>query len=182
VVGAIDSQFLYLINHGCSNTLFDGIMPVVTWLGSGEVLFGISVVLFIAFMKKAAARAGALLFAGLVVVYYVTFFLKRFIARLRPFISLPDVHLLVAAEKSFSFPSTHAAFAFMAAVVLSGFFSRWRALFFGTAAVVGFSRIYIGVHYVSDVIAGAVIGALTGYVLLWIARHGSGSRHAGKYV
>ena len=71
---------------------------------------------------------------------------------------LSDVRVLEECGNSFSFPSGHAAKAFLAATILSGFFVRRKKLFFTLAALVAFSRIYLGVHYPSDVLAGFALG------------------------
>jgi undecaprenyl-diphosphatase len=57
-----------------------------------------------------------------------------------------------------SFPSAHAAFSFMMATLLSKWFPLYRTLFFIVAAFIGWTRIYLGLHYPTDVVAGAVLG------------------------
>lgn len=163
---AVDTYIFGLINKGCSNPIFDLIMPFITELGSGEFLFAASVIIIL-FGRKDKVRTGILLLAGLTATYYVSSLLKGWIARPRPFIALPDVRILIS-ETGFSFPSSHTVQAFMSATVLSAFF-RSRAVFFAVAIAVGFSRIYLGVHYASDVISGAILGILIGYGLVKFA-------------
>jgi undecaprenyl-diphosphatase len=139
-------------------------MPAVTFLGSGEFIFAVAVILIIFAGKKDRSPAGILLLAGLTVNYYAVYFLKNWVARPRPFMTLANVYLAGAAEKSYSFPSGHAAAAFMAAVVLSKYFKR-PFIFFGLAALVAASRVCIGVHYPTDVLSGAALGSLIGYAL-----------------
>lgn len=165
---AIDTSMFRIINCSWSNPAFDIIMPLVTELGSGEALFLISVLLFVLRRKTDKGMSTILLCAGLAAAYYIVYFLKGIIGRPRPFVMMPDAHLFVF-EKSFSFPSTHAAQAFMAATVLSGFFKSWRVPLFFIAVLVCYSRVYLGVHFPFDVAAGAVLGALIGYGLLRIA-------------
>jgi undecaprenyl-diphosphatase len=90
--------------------------------------------------------------------------LKEFVARPRPYAVLTGIHP-VLVEKSFSFPSYHATVAFMAATIMS-FFFRPRYIFFIFAVTIAFSRVYLGVHYPSDALAGAGLGAMIGYVLV----------------
>jgi undecaprenyl-diphosphatase len=58
----------------------------------------------------------------------------------------------------YSFPSAHAAFSFMMGTLLAFWFPRYRILFFIVAGLIGWTRIYLGVHYPTDVIAGALLG------------------------
>lgn len=86
--------------------------------------------------------------------------------RPRPFISLPHT-LLLAPSHDPSFPSDHATFTIAVAVALL-VATRWAGILaLSYALLVGFARVYTGEHYVSDVLAGAVIGALVAIVLSW---------------
>lgn len=162
---AIDLKLFNIINKTIANKAFDFIMPVISMLGSGEAIFILACILIIVAVKKSRRKTpGVLLLAGLTISYYAVYILKNFFARPRPFMAIPDVCLLGLAEKGFSFPSGHATTIFMAAAVLSGFFKK-RWLFFSFAVLVGFSRVYMGVHYPSDIIAGALLGLVIGYGL-----------------
>jgi len=151
------------------NPVFDFLMPFLSRLGSGEGIFVIAIVVLILNIRKKEKKiAGILLIAGLTISYYSVEALKHWMMRPRPFITLPDVHLLEKA-KDFSFPSGHATAAFMAAFILSRFFKR-PAVFYTLAVLVCFSRVYLGVHYVSDVLGGAFLGLLIGYALVKLSR------------
>ena len=77
------------------------------------------------------------------------------------------VRLLGQLIRSFSLPSGHAIFAFMTATVLGhGRGVRWKASLFTIAALVAYSRVYLGMHYPLDVVAGALVGAVCG-VAVW---------------
>ncbi len=91
--------------------------------------------------------------------------LKHLIQRPRPFAAQAETVRLLSDETrhlhhSGSFPSGHANNAFMIAVVLAGRFRRGRWAIFGVASLVALSRVYLGVHYPSDVIAGACLGSV----------------------
>ena len=99
--------------------------------------------------------------------------------------SRPDVHTLIPKPHSHSFPSGHATTSFACATVLGVLVPRFRAGFFVLAAAVAWSRVYVGVHYPLDVIAGAAWGVVLGLALLDLAelvtgrsRSSSGSREA----
>ncbi len=163
MIHAIDIDIFRFFNITSANPIFDILMPIMSEIGSGEGLFILSF-LPLLLAKKERKNAALLLWAGLTLTYYVSFFLKGAIGRPRPFIELPDVRLL-CVEKSFSFPSTHSLQTFMAATIFSRFF-RGGPIFFLCALLVGISRMYLGVHYFSDVLAGSLAGIAIGY---WLA-------------
>jgi undecaprenyl-diphosphatase len=98
----------------------------------------------------------------------LTALIKAVVPRHRPF-----EHQLGPPERTHSFPSGHTATAFAGATMLSAFAPRYRAAFYLLACLIGFSRLYNGVHYPTDVVAGAVLGAVTALLLLAAARRRS---------
>jgi membrane-associated phospholipid phosphatase len=101
----------------------------------------------------------------------VTSLLKDLFDRVRPALADPGIEALVRTPDSASFPSGHAATAFAAAVAVGAFYPRLRWPLLGLAAFVGVSRIYLGVHYVLDVMAGAVLGIALGLLVVWATRY-----------
>ena len=164
----MDRAVFFFINHGISNPFFDFIMPVISEIGSGPILFAVSLALL--FLKKKEFKVlGLIMLAGLTVSFYLVSAFKILVARPRPFLVLTDVFLL-AKENSMSFPSNHAATAFMAATALTAYFKRYAVVFYSFASAVAVSRVYMGVHYPSDVLAGAIIGCLIGGFLIYISK------------
>lgn len=94
--------------------------------------------------------------------------LKQITRRERPFRQCTDIRECVHAEDLFSFPSGHALHAFAFAMLLSGAYPALAPLVWSFAVLVGLSRVVLGVHYPSDVLAGAAIGVATGS-LTWLA-------------
>jgi membrane-associated phospholipid phosphatase len=88
--------------------------------------------------------------------------LKDAFDRPRPPIGDHHVHALIALPASSSMPSGHALTSFACAVVLGGFVPRMRVPLLVFASVVAFSRVYLGVHYPSDVLVGAAVGVALG--------------------
>ncbi|HET6658222.1 MAG TPA: phosphatase PAP2 family protein [Gaiellaceae bacterium] len=91
---------------------------------------------------------------------------KAGVERPRPTRTIPQADPLMGAS-GWSFPSGHAATAFAGAVALTYLWRRGAPLFFLLAAAIAFSRVYVGVHYPGDVVAGAALGTVVG--LAWVA-------------
>jgi undecaprenyl-diphosphatase len=98
----------------------------------------------------------------------LTALVKALVPRHRPF-----EHQLGPSERTHSFPSGHTATAFAGATVLSAYAPRYRLAFYALACLIGFSRLNNGVHYPTDVLAGAVLGVVTALLLLGAIRRRS---------
>jgi undecaprenyl-diphosphatase len=116
-----------------------------------------------------AALAGL---AALVVGLASSEVLKSLVMQPRPFLSLPDVRLLVSPPSSYSFPSVNATYAFAASSGASltarrvlGCLPVWGWGFLALAVAVSYSRVYVGVHYPGDVLGGAIIGTSIGWLV-----------------
>lgn len=161
----MDTSLFFLINQGLQNPFLDLIMPFITQ--RYYILFALLAVP--AFMKD---RKKGFFVLGLSLISFVladasSHMLKHIFERQRPCQVLENVRLLVGCSKSFSMPSNHAVNAFAIAATFSHFFRKTAVPMFLIAALVALSRIYVGVHYPSDVIAGAVLGGvIAGTVLI----------------
>lgn len=96
--------------------------------------------------------------------------LKEAVDRPRPPARLPEIETLVPMPASASFPSGHAAISFAAAIVLCAALPKLAPAFLLLAAAVALSRTYVGVHYPTDVVAGAALGLLVATALLLLVR------------
>ncbi len=91
-------------------------------------------------------------------------FIKEWVGRIRPCHALDNVRLLVDCGGGKSFPSSHAVNNFAAAYVITYFFQKNYVFFYIIAAIMAYSRVYVGVHYPSDILAGAVIGIMVAFL------------------
>ena len=91
--------------------------------------------------------------------------LKPLVARVRPYDLTGFTGLLIEPLADFSFPSGHTIASFEMAVCVYSFNKKYGIFALITAALVGFSRLYLYVHYPTDVIAGAVFGIIIGWVV-----------------
>ena len=92
--------------------------------------------------------------------------LKALADRPRPFEALPQAHRLMGATVGASFPSGHAATAFAGAVALGVLTRRAVPALFVLALAIAYSRVYVGVHYPVDVLAGALLGSAVAFAML----------------
>jgi membrane-associated phospholipid phosphatase len=163
----IDTYLFNVINHGLANGLFDSFMPFFTD-NSYYLLIPFVIWIFIKDPKK-ALLATVLSILSLMFSDWAVHLLKEGIERPRPFVVLDDARVLVGRGKAFSMPSGHAASAFsvvLPIIILFGGFVR-PVLMFGAISV-AISRIYVGVHYPSDVLAGAIVGVVTAIFAMYL--------------
>jgi membrane-associated phospholipid phosphatase len=93
----------------------------------------------------------------------LTALLKHITERARPPLADPSIEALVSLPESTSFPSGHAASAFAAATVVGLLYPRLRAPLLALAVMVALSRVYLGVHFWSDIVVGSLLGAAIGF-------------------
>lgn len=161
----LDQELFFHINHKLSQPVMDRIMMFV----SGKVFwFALAFIWFGWMIKKRHwlnVKKGVLVAASLGAADLIAYnLLKPFFGRPRPCKVLSDVNIVDGCGGYFSFPSNHATNAFVVAImiaVLSGK-KRWVIPMYLLAVLIGFSRVYLGVHYPGDIFAGFVFGSLIG--------------------
>ena len=134
------------------------ILPWLTYLGSHFGVIFFILLSWILTKQRKVLRHLVLLYAVQSAVIYG---LKFLIQRQRPFLFLDMASKLSKGPEQIldpSFPSAHAGLSFMMATLLSFWFPRYRIIFYIAAGFIGWTRIYLCVHYPTDVIAGALLG------------------------
>ena len=147
--------------------LLDFLMPKVTLLAEGGIfliLVGVALLFW-----KSRRLCGAAELTGLTAgLLLCNLLLKNLVARPRPCWINTGVQLLVADPTDFSFPSGHTLHCFIAAAVLMRFDKRLGRPMLAIAVLVAFSRLYLYVHFPTDVLAGAALGALIGWLTAFV--------------
>ena len=152
----------------------DVVVPLITRLGDAGIIWIILTVLLLIIPKT--RKTGVIMMAALLVdVLLCNVFIKNLVARTRPFDVNTAVQLLVAKPRDYSFPSGHtaASFASVTALYLVGEKKMWKAALV-LAVLIALSRLYLYVHYPTDIIGGVVFGSLSGYlgykIVEWIQK------------
>jgi undecaprenyl-diphosphatase len=158
-----------VINNGWQNPALDFLMPVFTRMGEIWLMVLIVVPVLYRHDKKNFYKYLLLFAGGLILTGVVGRILKMLIDRPRPLKEMAlliqshqvYIHVIGKSLREYSFPSGHTFSAFSGATFLSLLFRRWSPLFFAIALMTGLSRIYVGAHFPTDVLAGMVIGTGT---------------------
>lgn len=149
----------------------DTVMRVVTSLGSGGFLWIALAILLLIFPKT--RTAGIYLTAALLCdLVLCNILVKNIVARTRPFDVNTAIQLIIAKPHDFSFPSGHTAASFASVVAL--YFGRQRNLWKLALIIsigIAFSRMYLYVHYPTDVLGGVIFGTLSGYIGVRLVQH-----------
>lgn len=162
---SIDLDLLYFFNHSLSSKSLDFFFLVITnvkhWYIAYVILLGIC------FFK--GGSKGKLAVAGIILL--ITFcdqishnVLKEIFERIRPCKALGNIITPAGCGGTFSFPSNHAFNNFAAATFFFILYKNLKWILFSTAFLVSVSRVYLGLHYPSDIFIGALLGILFGYL------------------
>ncbi len=175
----LDTKLLIFVNHGMANGFFDVLMPALTLRGY-LVIIPYLLVMFLRGAKQKNDEGKSFIAVAIwtfliacVAVYLAEWaedWMKNAVARPRPCLVIAGIRLIVPCPTSYSMPSGHALSSFAFALPLWYLTRRfietwWRIFPLFLAGMIAFSRIYLGVHYPTDVLAGALLGAVIGLIL-----------------
>lgn len=174
---SIDLTLFSALNQAGTDPFLDLLMVALSFLGLSYVMIFIGPLLWHWKRRELAIDVVVLI----IITTLMTEGLKLLIMRERPFEVLADARTLqwgwLSTATGYSMPSGHAARAFAVTVFLSltiwsrTIRSRLRLPAVALAAMIGISRIYLGLHWPSDVIAGAILGAFMAAIMCWIGDH-----------
>jgi undecaprenyl-diphosphatase len=175
-IQSLDTQLLLLINRGTVNGLFDLLMPALSAKGYLLIIpFLFAMILRGIKLKKEQGKSYLPMALWTIVIAVCAIYLAEYVedvvkvavGRVRPCRTIEGLRLLVACPNSFSLPSGHAITSF--AVALPIFYLTreyisliWRLYPLLLASLIAFSRLYLGVHYPTDVLTGAFLGGVIG--------------------
>lgn len=161
----LDGNILLFVQDNLRNEILNDIVVWFTSLGNAGLVW-IFIVLAFIFNKK-THREGMYCALSLILCFIlVNLFLKNAVARIRPYDAMEQIRCLIGPQHDYSFPSGHTAIAFAASVpvfiILNKTIGSVMIVF---SVLMGLSRIYICVHYPTDVICGVIAGTLCGFVV-----------------
>jgi undecaprenyl-diphosphatase len=163
----LDTALFYFLNAGLQNASLDFLMPILTNLDYWRIPLGLMVVSLLIFGKKKGRVTVILLVLGIALSDQLcNNVLKPLIQRVRPCNVLQDIHLLVNCTRAYSFPSSHAMNIFTGCILLSYSYRKMRVLLVVVAILVSYSRVYVGVHYPFDVLAGVALGIFCALIVI----------------
>lgn len=169
VIQSMDENVLLWIQDHIRLITFDPLVEFFTTLGNAGILW---IVLSIVLVCKKSTRKAGLL-SGLALIFgllFVNLGLKPLIARPRPYVTIENLVPLLTSADPNSFPSGHTCAAFAAGMVWARTLPKgWmRKTAVVQAVLMGLSRLYVGIHYPTDVLVGAVVGSFGAFLALTI--------------
>lgn len=161
-VPAAEDKILLWIQENIRSDILTPILVAITKLGNHGLIWVVTATLL--FLWAPTRIIGFLSFMSLLGSMIINnMIIKRFVARIRPYEVIPGLQLLIEKEKDLSFPSGHTGSAFaMATVLFCGLPQSCGIIALSFAFLMGLTRLYVGAHYPSDVLAGGAIGSVIG--------------------
>ena len=160
----LDSNILLFLQEYVRNPIVNAFLIPFTLSNNAGIACILIVAVFIYF--KNLRKVGILMSISLILEFILTnLIIKNWVARIRPYEVIDGLTLIVSKAHDFSFPSGHTGSAFALAVVIFMVMERkYGIIALALASLMGFSRLYVGIHYPSDVLGGIVLGVITSII------------------
>ena len=168
-MNSFEIEILNSIREIFSCPLLDSVMKTVSFFGNGG-WFWIALGLTLTCFKKTRKMGITLCVALLINLIICNLTLKPLVARVRPFNFAEGVELIISKPTGFSFPSGHTSASFTGAASVFAYNKKIGALALAFALLIGFSRMYLYVHYPTDVLAGALVGVVSALSSFYIVK------------
>lgn len=157
------------IQQSLRGPVLDALLPAITALGNaGAIWIVLGLVLLIP--RKRREQGAVILIALAMCGLLGNLVLKPLVARPRPFAWNPEIQLLIDAPKDFSFPSGHIMSSLAAATALFLYDKKLGCAALVLAGIIVFSRLYLYVHFLSDVLMGSLMGVALAFAARWLYR------------
>ena len=165
-INQFDKSILLWVQDGVRSDALTPVMKVITYMGDKGILWIVLTLVLIAIKRTrrvgltcALAMIFGLLFTNLVI--------KNWVARTRPYEVFDELTLIINKQHDFSFPSGHATNSLATATVMFCMLPRkWGVPALIMAILISLSRIYVGVHYPTDILGGAIIGVGSAFLAM----------------
>lgn len=164
----LDETILLWIQESVRTPELTSVFKTITHLGDKGLLWIVLGLLLL--IPRKTRRVGFMTLLSLGVTALIcNVWLKEAVGRVRPYEVISGLELLVGRASDLSFPSGHAASSFTASVILFKGLPKWIGIWpLILAVLIAFSRLYVGIHYPSDVLVGALIGIVVAQVIFAI--------------
>lgn len=163
----MEAQILLFIQDNIRNGILTPILKIITSMGNAGIFWIVLTLALLCFKKTRTAGLCSAI-AMLISFGLNNLLLKNLIARQRPYEVIEGLTILVKEEHDLSFPSGHAATAFASVIAMYRLLPKKASIAFLVLAVlISLSRLYVGVHYPTDVLAGIILGSICGLIGAW---------------
>lgn len=171
LIQKFDSSILCAIKKYVQNKYLDILMPMITNMGNLGVIWIMMAVVLL--LDKPHRLVGDVVILTLIISTIIgEGIVKNIVRRVRPCNQQSNVSLLISRPISYSFPSGHTLSSFAVAEVLSMYFTQYKLIFMAIAFLIALSRLYLYVHYPTDIIAGIIFGTLCSKLIFIILQGG----------
>ena len=160
---SFDNAVMLFVMNNLKNPFLDTFFKFITFLGDFGLIWVLTAIIFL-FIKRLRPFGLTIIFMIILGYLFNDIIFKLLFHRIRPFISDPTISLIIKAPNGYSLPSGHAFSSFTCATIIFFADKKLGIAALILAALIAFSRVYLLVHYATDVIVGTAEGIIFGIV------------------